>query len=120
MSNKASNDFWGYVITIGIFVIGFMWVFEIGPFEPTAPKQMPTNTLSAQRYSPSFTGSTSKVKSRTVKFYDREGSYCYGTYDLETDGYDEYFNGYLVHDASPSETDFLHYVSFASTYVYFN
>lgn len=66
---------------------------------------------------PSFTGSSSKVFSRSVKFYNIDGSYCYGTYDLQTDGTYEYFNGSLAQ--RPSYSNFNYFVPFGGGYAYF-
>ncbi|MDE7426504.1 MAG: hypothetical protein K2M79_01720 [Muribaculaceae bacterium] len=40
MSNDSSNDFWGWVVTIAVVVIGAMWLFDAGPFEK--PSYQPT------------------------------------------------------------------------------
>lgn len=64
MSNNSSDDFWGWVIGIGLAVVGIMWLFDAGPFEkeytPTYPVQ------SYGTYNPSFGGNNKVAVSVSV------------------------------------------------------
>ena len=71
MSNNSSNDFFGWVVVIGIAVIGIMWLCDAGPFEPSTPSY-PTNYSSpGGAYHPSFGGGSEKsdYNYTTTAFY---------------------------------------------------
>ncbi|MCH5221597.1 MAG: hypothetical protein J1F05_04625 [Muribaculaceae bacterium] len=121
MSNNSSNDFWGYIVVGAIVVLGLMWIFDAGPFEKSQPASTftPSYGTSSGRYNPSFGSSSSQlVFSRKVKFYNYDGSYCYGTYELQTDGKHEYYRGSVAQ--RPSNSSFNYFVSFGGTFAYFN
>lgn len=124
MSNNSSNNFWGWVVVVGIVVIGIMWICEAGPFEKSYTPQSSYsssgeyNHTSGSGSNPSFTGTSSKVYSRTVSIYNIDGSYCYGKIDLTTDGRYEYYGTSIAQPASNSP--FNYFVSYGGGFAYFN
>lgn len=112
MSNNSSNDFWGWVVVIGIVVIGIMWICDAGPFEPSRPSY-PTNYSSpGGTYHPSFGGgSTKSYYTTTAFFYD-------GTSAGQIEVYDNYIrfinSGYKTSYYSTTGTGNTSYNYFAT------
>lgn len=111
MSNSSSDEFWGWVVVIGIAVIGIMWLFDAGPFEPSEPSYPTNYTSPGGTYNPSFGGSSAESYYTTTAFYSD------GTSAGRVDVYDGYIrfksSGYKARYYSTTGTGDITYSYFA-------